>query len=166
MRRHPAQIIVCLAVAAVGAGCVARLSYRPPPLDTPAASVSISDHPSGFVRFDVFHALEACPGRSRAIWNSEYLGTLEVAQDAAFRIPGNGYVRLIYHLGGGVRAGGAFARSYTNYRGELVLETTPGAAYVISATSARLRLRADSGVLRQVRCDGRTPIPATPSPEP
>jgi len=161
---RPTLIITCLAVAAVGTGCVANVVYRPPPMDTPTAIIHISEHVGGPERIDVFHSFEACPSGARVPWNSDYLGSINVElrpEERSFRVPGNGYVRLVYRLGGGNTG-----FSYIDYHAEFVIETLPGTAYVISASRTHLQMHAEVGELRRVRCDGRIPISVPSSQQP
>jgi hypothetical protein len=147
-------LLILLGASAMG--CF-TLSYHVPPSDTPTAVVRPMY--SGYVWFDVFHADKGCPGASKMIWNSEYLGTIEVRHpNQSFEIPANGYVRLVYRAGR-ITSG----RSGVKLRAWVVIKPSPGSEYIIETLGyGAFIISGEEGDLVMVTCDDGVPVTVTP----
>lgn len=70
-------MVLCIVLGPAALGCF-TITYRVPPSDTPAAVVRVAGVPIDYVRFDVFYADEGWPDASQTLWNSPYLGSVEI----------------------------------------------------------------------------------------
>ena len=161
-------MVLWIVLGSSALGCF-TLAYRIPPSDTPTAVV----RPMQYAWFDVFHADEGCPGASTMIWNSEYLGTIDVRRpNQSFEIPANGYVRLAYRAIKSIPG----SPSEIHFRGEFVIKPSPGSEYIIKAsdlgtgrwrygreeTARSIQIYAEEGDLVMVTCDDGVPVTVTP----
>ncbi len=169
-RRFAMVLLILLGASALG--CF-TLAYKGPPSDTPTAVIQTRGHALDYVRFDVFHANEGCPGASQLLWNSEYLGSIEMQRpNQSFEIPGNGYVRLVYRAST-ITDKSVLGTYAVNFGGEFVIKPSPGAEYIIESRDSRdshtgrlhsrsIRIYPEVGDLIRVTCDEGVPVTLTP----
>ena len=160
-------LLIFLGTSAIG--CF-TLAYHAPRSDTPTAVVRSET----LAWFDVFHADAGCPGASKMIWNSEYLGTIDVRRPSeSFEIPANGYVRLVYRAMKSISLA-----EELHFRGGFVIKPSPGSEYIVDVSDSRPAVVRGQSIRRShsrsihiyaeeedrfmVNCDGLDPVAVTP----
>ncbi|MDG2049025.1 MAG: hypothetical protein P8M78_02575 [Myxococcota bacterium] len=151
-------IVVAFGLSSLG--CFS-LKYHMPSSNTPAAVIRVAVQPVDYIRFDVFHSEVGCPRSNPTVWNSDYLGSIEIRYpNQSFEIPGSGYSRIAYR--GSTLLNQYFAENYSN---ELTIASTPGAQYSLQAAGTKVVLSAASGTVAAVTCEDGVPVRQKPTEE-
>ena len=153
-------IVVAFGLSSLG--CFS-LKYHMPSSNTPAAVVRVAVHPATFLRFDVFHSEDGCPRSNRTVWNSDYLGSIEIRYpNQSFEIPGSGYTRFSYRASGRTPGQPHF---YTNYSLDFIIASNPGAQYILESKGTELILHSVLGQVAAVTCEDGVPVRQKPTEE-
>ena len=152
-------IVVAFGLSSLG--CFS-LKYHMPSSNTPAAVVSVVV-PATFLSFDVFHSEDGCPRSNPTVWNSDYLGSIEIRYpNQSFDIPGSGYTR--FALRG---SGPAPGQPYSNmrYNIDFIIASNPGAHYILVLKGTELIFHSSFGQVAPVTCEDDVPVRQKPKEE-